>query len=140
MTTIRTRVAIVGAGPAGLLLSHLLAQAGIESVVIDQRSREEIETTIRAGILEQGTVDLLREIDPATRLDTVGHRHDGIELQFDGQGHRIDFARLVGRAVYLYPQHEVLKDLLARRLADGGDIRFEHTAVEVLDAETDSPR
>lgn len=90
-TRIRTHVAIVGAGPAGLILSHLLADAGIESVVIDQRSREEIESTIRAGILEQGTVDLLTAIDRNTRVQTVGHRHDGIELRFQGEGHRIDF-------------------------------------------------
>ena len=130
-TRIRTRVAIVGAGPAGLILSHLLAEAGIESVVIDQRSREEIETTIRAGILEQGTVDLLTAIDPGTRVHTVGQRHDGIELRFQGEGHRIDFPGLVGRSVWLYPQHEALKDLLALRLAQGQDLRFGTTALRV---------
>src|SRR6478609_10976218 len=111
--TVRTRVAIIGAGPAGLLLSHLLAAAGIESVVIDQRSREEIETTIRAGILEEGTVDVLSSSGASDRVVTAANRHEGIELRFAGQGHRIDFAALVGRAVYLYPQHEVLKDLIA---------------------------
>ena len=84
-TSIRTRVAIVGAGPAGLILSHLLADAGIESVVIDQRTREQIESTIRAGILEQGTVDLLTAIDPDTRVHTIGDRHAGIELRFQGE-------------------------------------------------------
>jgi p-hydroxybenzoate 3-monooxygenase len=138
--SLRTQVGIVGAGPAGLLLSHLLHRAGIESIVIDDRTREQIETTIRAGILEQGTVELLSESGASDRVLVDGHRHDGIELRFDGAGHRIDFADLVGRAVWLYPQHEVLKDLLARRLADGGDIRFEHAATEVLDAETDRPR
>lgn len=137
---IRTRVAIVGAGPAGLILSHLLADAGIDSVVIDQRSREEIESTIRAGILEQGTVDLLTAIDPNTRVHAVGDRHDGIELRFQGEGHRIDFPGLVGRSVWLYPQHEVLKDMLALRLASGQDLRFGVTASRVEDIDTDRPR
>jgi p-hydroxybenzoate 3-monooxygenase len=137
---IRTRVAIIGAGPAGLLLSHLLHLDGIESIVIDNRTRADIEKTIRAGILENGTVDLLVETGASERILTDAHRHEGIELQFQGEGHRIDFQKLVGRAVYLYPQHEVLIDLLARRIADGGDIRFEHEAVEVLDGETDAPR
>ncbi len=139
-TSIRTRVAIVGAGPAGLVLSHLLAEHCIESVVMDQRSRSEIESTIRAGILEQGTVDLLKRIDPQTRVDTVGHRHDGIELRFQGEGHRIDFPSLVGRSVWLYPQHEVLKDLLALRLDSEQDIRFGVTASRVEGADTDHPR
>jgi len=139
-TRIRTRVAIVGAGPAGLILSHLLADAGIESIVIDQRSREEIETTIRAGILEQGTVDLLTAIDPGTRVHTVGQRHDGIELRFQGEGHRIDFPGLVGRSVWLYPQHEALKDLLALRLSQGQDLRFSATAVRVEGVDTAIPR
>ncbi len=139
MSTIRTRVAIVGAGPAGLLLSHLLGIAGIESVVIDQRSREEIETTIRAGILEQGTVEMLDGIG-TSRARTVGSRHDGIELRFAGAGHRIDFADLVGRAVWLYPQHEALKDLIASRLAGGQDLRFGVAAVSVEDAASDRPR
>jgi p-hydroxybenzoate 3-monooxygenase len=139
-TTVRTRVAIVGAGPAGLLLSHLLAKAGIESVVIDQRTRDEIETTIRAGILEQGTVEILDATGASSRVRTVGHRHDGIELRFGGEGHRIDFAALVGRGVWLYPQHEVLKDLIAARLAGGQDLRFGVTAERVEDAETAHPR
>lgn len=138
--TVRTRVAIVGAGPAGLLLSHLLAQSGIESIVIDQRSRDEIESTIRAGILEQGTVELLDTIGPASRARTVGNRHDGIELRFEGEGHRIDFADTVGRAVWLYPQHEVLKDLIAARLEAGQDLRFGVTAERIDDADTDRPR
>ncbi|WP_395639295.1 4-hydroxybenzoate 3-monooxygenase [Pseudolysinimonas sp.] len=137
---VRTRVAIVGAGPAGLFLSHLLHRDGIESIVLDNRSRQDIEKTIRAGILEHGTVDLLVETGASERVLVDGRRHDGIELQFQGAGHRIDFERLVGRSVHLYPQHEVLKDLLARRLEDGGDIRFEHEALEVLDADTDTPR
>jgi p-hydroxybenzoate 3-monooxygenase len=137
--TLRTRVAIVGAGPAGLLLSHLLAERGIDSIVIDQRSREEIETTIRAGILEQGTVEVLDRLGSFSRARTVGHRHHGIELRFAGEGHRIDFARLVDRGVWLYPQHEVLKDLVAARLAAGQDLRLGVTAERIDDADTDRP-
>ncbi len=138
ITTLRTRVAIVGAGPAGLLLSHLLAQAGVDSVVVDQRTREQIETTIRAGILEQGTVDVLSGIE-GSRVHSVGHRHDGVELRFAGHGHRIDFPSLTGRSVWLYPQHEVLKDLIAARLAAGQDLRFGVTVQDVDGAETDQP-
>ncbi|MDQ2698157.1 MAG: 4-hydroxybenzoate 3-monooxygenase [Actinomycetota bacterium] len=133
--THRTKVAIVGAGPAGLMLSHVLHQAGIESIVLDDRSRADIEATIRAGILEQGTVELLTETGASDRVLSVGHRHDGIELQWEGASHRIDFQALVGRSVWLYPQHEVLKDLIARRLADRGDLRFEHSVQEVTDAD-----
>ena len=136
----RTRVAIVGAGPAGLLLSHLLAASGIESIVLDRRSREEIEHTIRAGILEQGTVDLLVETGASTRVLTDGQRHDGIELRFAGEGHRIDFPSLVGRSVWLYPQHEVLRDLVAARLAAGQDLRLEATVERVDDASTTKPK
>lgn len=137
--SVPTQVAIIGAGPAGLVLSHLLAQQGIESIIIDQRTREDIEQTIRAGILEQSTVDLLASID-GSRVHTSGSRHDGVELRVDGVGHRIDFAGLVGRAVWLYPQHEVLKDLLAARIAAGQDIRFGVTALDVDGLETDRPR
>lgn len=139
-TSVRTRVAIIGAGPAGLLLSHLLDAAGIESVVIDSRTRDEIESTIRAGILEQGTVEVLTESGASQRVLTDGHRHDGIELRFAGAGHRIDFADVVGRAVWLYPQHEVLKDLIATRLAAGQDLRFGITAERVADEASDRPR
>ncbi len=139
-TTVRTRVAIVGAGPAGLLLSHLLAESGIESVVVDQRTRAEIESTIRAGILEQGTVDVLDGLGEFSRARTVGSRHDGIELRFAGDGHRIDFPSLVGRSVWLYPQHEVLKDLIAARLAGGQDLRFGITVDGVEDADSSLPR
>ena len=138
-STVRTRVAIIGAGPAGLLLSHLLGNAGIESVVIDQRSREEIETTIRAGILEEGTVEVLSSSGASDRVLSAGNRHEGIELRFSGEGHRIDFAALVGRGVYLYPQHEALKDLIEARLAAGQDLRFGVTAQRVEGAETDRP-
>ncbi len=124
MTVTRTQVGIVGAGPAGLLLAHLLAHAGIESVVLDSRSREEIETTVRAGILEQGTVEVLTESGASTRVLEDGQRHDGVELHFSGEAHRIDFQAACGRSVWLYPQHEVLRDLLDVRLREGQDIRF----------------
>lgn len=139
MTPERTRVAIVGAGPAGLLLSHLLAEAGIESIVFDLRSREEIEETIRAGILEQGTVELLDTV-PGSRARTVGHRHDGVEFRFEGEGHRIDFPSLVGRSVWLYPQHEALKDLIAARIAAGQDLRLETTVTRIEGVDSDTPR
>jgi len=137
--TVRTRVAIVGAGPAGLLLSHLLAESGIESIVLDQRTREQIESTIRAGILEQGTVEILDTLGEYSRARTVGTRHDGIELRFAGHGHRIDFPGLVGRSVWLYPQHEALRDLIAARLAAGQDLRFGVTVDRVED-DGDLPR
>ncbi|KAJ1683668.1 hypothetical protein LUZ63_021106 [Rhynchospora breviuscula] len=139
-TTVRTRVAIIGAGPAGLLLSHLLAADGIESIVIDARTREQIETTIRAGILEQGTVELLVDSGASDRVTAAGAKHEGIELRFEGEGHRIDFSDLVGRAVWLYPQHEVLTDLVAARLAGGQDLRLGVTAQRVEDAASARPR
>ena len=139
-TTERTRVAICGAGPAGLLLSHLLAEAGIDSIVVDARSREEIETTIRAGILEQGTVEILTETGVSDRVHSVGDRHAGIHLGFGGELHHIDFGALIGRGVWLYPQHEVLVDLIGARLRDGQDLRFGVSGVRVEDAETTAPQ
>jgi p-hydroxybenzoate 3-monooxygenase len=137
----RTQVGIVGAGPAGLLLSHLLHLAGIESVVLETRSRAEIEATLRAGVLEQGTVDLLRECGIGGRMSREGLVHDGIELLFDGQRHRIDLAGLTGgRAITIYPQHEVIRDLVKARLDAGGRILFEVRNVEVLDFVTANPR
>lgn len=137
---VRTRVAIVGAGPAGLLLSHLLDASGIDSVVVDQRSRDEIESTIRAGILEQGTVELLDTLGEHSRARTVGARHDGILLHFDGASHRIDFPSLSGRSAWLYPQHEVLRDLVAARVAAGQDLRFGVTVTAVDDSDPELPR
>jgi p-hydroxybenzoate 3-monooxygenase len=135
----RTQVGIVGAGPAGLMLSHLLARSGIDSVIVEIRSREQIEATIRAGVLEQGTVDLMVETGVGARVLAEGARHEGIELGFGGRGHRIDFAALTGRSVWLYPQHEVLKDLIAARLAAGADIRFDASEVSLRDLTTDRP-
>ena len=121
----RTQVGIVGAGPAGLLLAHLLHLRGIESVVLDVQSRAAIEQTIRAGILEQGTADLLRDAGVGARMARESTVHHGINLAFEGGLHRIDLTGLSGgRSVVVYPQHEVLVDLIAQRLADGGDLRF----------------
>jgi p-hydroxybenzoate 3-monooxygenase len=131
-----TQVGIVGGGPAGLLLSHLLALEGIESVVLDARSRESIETTIRAGVLEDHVADLLRSTGVGERMDAEGAVHHGVELRFSGRGHRIDFADLTdGREIMLYGQHEVVKDLNAARVAAGGDIRWETETVEVTGVE-----
>ena len=113
----RTQIGIVGAGPAGLLLSHLLHRQGIESVVLENRSREAIETTIRAGVLEQGTVDLLTACGVGDRLQREGFRHHGIYLRFNGQNHRINMHKLTGgKAITVYAQHEVIKDLVQARL------------------------
>ncbi len=129
----RIPVAIVGAGPAGLMLSHLLARRGIDSIVVEVRSRHAIETANRAGILEQGSVSLLVDEGVSDRVLRDGHEHDGIELRFGGHGHRIDFRRLVDAAVWLYPQQDVFADLADARARDGGDVRFEVTDVSVED-------
>jgi p-hydroxybenzoate 3-monooxygenase len=127
----RTQVAIIGAGPAGLLLSHLLHRSGIESVVLEARSRDYIEHRVRAGVLEQGTVDTLIGAGVGERMLREGLVHHGIELRFGGAGHRIAFEKLVpGRAITVYGQQEVVKDLVAARLAAGGQILFEAAGVE----------
>ncbi|MEA2276785.1 MAG: p-hydroxybenzoate 3-monooxygenase [Solirubrobacteraceae bacterium] len=139
--TTRTQVAIVGAGPAGLLLSHLLHRQGIESVVLEARSRDHVERRVRAGVLEQGTVDLLRETGVGARLEREGLVHEGLELRFDGEGHRIDFGELTGgRTITVYGQQEVVKDLIAARLQDGGDVRFEVDDVTLHDLDSHRPR
>ena len=137
-STTRTQVAIVGGGPAGLMLSHLLHQAGIESVVVDNRTAHTIETTHRAGILERDSVRLLVD-SGVDRVLRDGHRHEGIDLRFGGVSHRIDFEALVGASCWLYPQTDVFIDLHARRTADGGDLRYGITDTEVLDV-LDAPR
>jgi len=139
----RTQVGIVGAGPAGLLLSHLLARQGIESVVLEARSRDYVEQRIRAGVLEHPTVELLREVGLGARMDAQGLPHEGISLRFEDEDHRIDFAALTGRGIVVYGQQEVVKDLIAARLADGagagaGDLRFEVSDLAV-DGITDDP-
>ena len=135
----RTQVGIVGAGPAGLMLSHLLGRAGIESIVIDLRSRDEIEHTHRAGILEQGSVDLLVDAGVSDRVHRDGYRHDGIELAFDGGGNRIDFQGLAGASTQLYPQTDVFIDLADARQRDGGDVRFSVSDVSVDELTGDAP-
>src|SRR4051812_19591697 len=139
----RTQVGIVGAGPAGLLLSHMLYLRGIDSVIIESRSREAIEATIRAGVLEQSTVDLMTEIGAGERMKREGFVHHGFELRFGGRGHRINLHDLAnGRTITVYAQHEVLKDLVALRLRTGGQIHFEAkvTAVEGVTSETPTVR
>jgi p-hydroxybenzoate 3-monooxygenase len=135
----RTQVAIIGAGPAGLLLAHLLHLRGIESVVLERQSREYIERRIRAGVLEQGTVDLLDEVGLADRLLRQRLVHQGLELLFDGVGHRIDLTALTGRELTIYAQHELIKDLVAARLATGKPLLFEAAASAISGADTDSP-
>ncbi|MEV1286455.1 4-hydroxybenzoate 3-monooxygenase [Micromonospora sp. NPDC049679] len=136
----RTQVAIVGAGPAGLLLSHLLAMAGIDSVVLETRSREYVERRVRAGVLEQPTVELLRSVGLGERMDSEGLPHEGISLRFDGADHRIDFAALTGRSITVYGQQEVVKDLIAARIAAQGDLRFEVSDVTLHDVDGNEPR
>ena len=119
---IRTQVGIVGAGPAGLVLSQLLHREGIESVVVEARSREYCEHRVRAGVLEQGTVELLTDIGVGGRMKREGLVHDGVEVRFNGRGHRIDFKDLTGRSITIYAQQEVVKDLIAARLAAGARI------------------
>src|SRR5713226_4609962 len=130
----RTQVGIVGAGPAGLMLSHLLHLWGIESVVLEARTRDYIEERVRAGVLEQVTVDLLNETGLGERMRRQGLVHHGIELRFNRRGHRIDFKELTGgKSVTIYAQHEVIKDLIAARLAAKGQIVFEVDDLSVHD-------
>ncbi len=137
----RTQVGIIGAGPAGLLLALLLAREGIDSIVLEKRSRKDVEATIRAGVLEQGTVDLLIEMGLGERMQREGSVHHGIELRFDGVGHRIPLTELTnGHAITLYPQHEVLKDLVAARLGQGGELLFNVEHAQLFDVNSSQPR
>ena len=135
----RTQVAIIGAGPAGLLLSCLLHGQGIDTVVVERRSRAYVLGRIRAGVLEAGTVALLERVGCAARLHAEGLPHDGVELQFDGDRHRIDLRGLTGRHVTVYGQTEVTRDLMEARDAAGGVTIYEAEDVSVHDVDGDHP-
>jgi p-hydroxybenzoate 3-monooxygenase len=140
-TLTRTQVAIIGAGPAGLVLSHLLAREGIESVVLESRSRDYVEHRVRAGVLEQGSVDLLCDTGVGERMQREGLVHHGIELRFEGQGHRIPLTELTGgRSITVYGQQEVVKDLISARLAAGGEVWFEAEALAVDEPNSARPQ
>jgi p-hydroxybenzoate 3-monooxygenase len=135
----RTEVAIVGAGPAGLLLAHLLQAEGVDTVVLEARSREYVEHRVRAGVCEHTTVALLRGLGLADRLDREGLVHGGLTLRFDRADHRIDLAALTGKSITVYGQQEIVKDLIAARLATGQDIEFEAADVRLHELTTDAP-
>ncbi|MDX6299013.1 MAG: p-hydroxybenzoate 3-monooxygenase [Nocardioidaceae bacterium] len=135
----RTQVAIVGAGPAGMLLSHLLAADGIESVVVETRSEEHVASRIRAGILEQSTVDLLRSVGLAERLEREGDQHRGIYLQWPGERHHLDFVDLIGRSVWVYGQTEVQRDLATAARERSQQVIYEVSATAVHDLTSDRP-
>jgi p-hydroxybenzoate 3-monooxygenase len=137
---VRTQVGIIGAGPAGLLLSRLLALQGIDSVVLENRSREYVEARIRAGILEQHSVDTLVAAGVGDRLHREGMEHRGIYLQYPGTRHKLDFPDLCGRTVWVYGQTEVVKDLIATQLDGGPPLLFEVSGVVVKDVDTTHPR
>ncbi|VXB30741.1 4-hydroxybenzoate 3-monooxygenase (NAD(P)H) [Burkholderia sp. 8Y] len=136
----RTQVGIVGAGPAGLLLSHLLHLRSIESVVLEARSQQDIESTIRAGVLEQGTMDLLNEAGLGARMQAEGALHHGFELAFEGQRRRIALTELTGHSITVYAQHEVIKDLVAARMAASGALKFNVSDVSLHDFAENSDR
>jgi len=141
MKKIRTQVGIIGAGPAGLLLSHVLHLQGIESIIVEKNSRNDVEAIIKAGVLEQGTVDLMNEIGAGERMRKEGFHHDGIILRFDGRDEHIDFPSLTGgKKVTIYAQHDVIKDLIKTRLNSGGDIRFEAKDASVHDLDSSAPK
>ena len=135
----RTQVGILGAGPAGLLLSHLLHLNGIESVVLEAHSRAYCEARIRAGVLEQPVEQLLNDSGVGARMRALGMPHDGVNLRTGGRDHRIDLQALTGKGIMVYSQHLIVQDLIAARLAAGGDIRFEASGIGLHDIRTDAP-
>jgi p-hydroxybenzoate 3-monooxygenase len=137
---VRTQVGIVGAGPAGLTLAMLLQREGIECVVLEARTREYVEKRVRAGLLEQNTVNLLRDLGVADRLDREGIEHSGIYLRHNGRNHHVDMTALTGRHITIYGQQEVVKDLIAALLDRGADVRFEVSDVALHDLDSDTPR
>jgi p-hydroxybenzoate 3-monooxygenase len=140
LALMRTQVAIIGAGPAGLLLAHLLHQHGIDSVVLEAKSQHYVENRVRAGVLEHQSVDILNAAGVGTRMMKEGLLHEGILLHFGGGSHRINFLELTGRAVMIYGQQEVVKDLIAARLATHEPLYFDVDAVSIDEFYTDSPR
>lgn len=136
----RTQVGIVGAGPAGLMLSHLLHLAGIESIIVENRSRAYCEARVRAGLMEHWVSELLKETGVGERMQREGMVHDGIHVAFGGGLHTIDFKKLINRHVVIYDQKEVVTDLIARRLADGGQIHFEVEDTTIHDFSGDRPK
>ena len=140
MPQLSTRVAIIGAGPAGLLLSWALRDAGIDSIVVENRSLDYVLARIRAGVLEQGSVETLTRLGLGERIASEGLVHNGIYLQFGGERHNIDFNALIGRTVTVYGQQEVVKDLVAAHTAVGSSIYYEAADVAVHDLESDAPR
>jgi p-hydroxybenzoate 3-monooxygenase len=140
-TPVRTQVGIVGGGPAGLMLGHLLHLQGIESVILERRPAEHVIERVRAGVLEQGTVDLLAAVGAGERLRREGMRHDGLYIAFAGARHRIDLAGLTGgRAITIYGQNEIVRDLIDARRASGAPLVFEVPDVTVHDLDTERPR
>ena len=136
MKRLRTQVGIVGSGPAGLLLGQLLHREGIDSIIVEHRGRDHVIERVRAGVLEQGTVDLMHEIGVGARLRREGLKHGGVYLRFEGQRHHIDFEALTGRAIWVYGQNEVVKDLIEVRCASGRQLHFEVENVRIADFET----
>lgn len=139
--TYKTQVGIIGAGPAGLTLALMLERIGIKSIILENRDRLYVEARVRAGLLEQNTVDLCKELGVADRLQREGLEHHGVYMSFNGERHRVPFHDLTGgRGITIYGQQEIVKDMIKARLAQGGDIRFEATATKIEGLETDAPK